>query len=82
MNFNSKANFFMKTVLIAFLLISLAFSYLIRKKDLPRYRKQKLSNFDNLINQKSSAEAVQLYERLKANYGKYVFSGQTTKYYD
>jgi mannan endo-1,4-beta-mannosidase len=82
MNFNTKLFSFLKTLFIALFMIELTSCYLIRKKDLPRYQKQHSFTFDNLINQNSSSEAVQLYERLKANYGKYVFSGQTTKYYD
>lgn len=38
--------------------------------------------FDNLINPNASPEAKKLYQRFIDNYGKYVFSGQTTFHYD
>ena len=38
--------------------------------------------FDGLVNGNASPETKQLYKTLTDNYGKYVFSGQTTFNYD
>lgn len=38
--------------------------------------------FDSLVNAKASAETKNLYSTLVNNYGKYIFSGQTTFNYD